>query len=129
MRVPPELEEQILARPDITVNGGKPIERPELPEADGMTHKVFQKAITDLAERNAWDWHHQTVSKKSKEGWPDLMLFRERIVAIEVKVEPDKPTAAQLRWLDIINAAGGEAFVAYPADWAKVVEVLTRRKA
>jgi hypothetical protein len=24
---------------------------------------------------------------------------------------------------------GGEAFVAYPADWAKVVEVLTRRKA
>lgn len=94
------------------------------PPVGPMSHKVFQRAITDFAERHGWDWHHQTISNKSKEGWPDVVLFRERIVAIEVKVLPDKPSAAQLRWLEIFRAAGATAFVAYPSDWSKVTEAL-----
>lgn len=125
MKLPAELEAQILAMPGVTVNG-LPIVKPA--ESQAVAHNIgettFQDGVVEYAEAAGWEAFHVTIAKKSKAGWPDLVLFKHRIVAIELKVEPNKPTADQLAWIDRFNAAGAEAFVAYPEDWPRVKAIL-----
>lgn len=101
-----------------------PLDAPA-PIALEISEKVFQRAVTDLMKRTGWKWHHQTISRKSAAGWPDLVACRERIIFIELKSETGTLEAEQANWRDRIIAAGGEWHLWSPSDWAKIVEVLT----
>jgi hypothetical protein len=125
MRLPAELEAQILAMPGVTVNGAAPVA--SQPVADTVSEETFQLTVTGLATRNGWKWYHPTISRKSKEGYPDLTLARgNRAIFAELKSESGERTADQLAWADVLEGIGGN--VAYfcwkPSDWHEIVEVL-----
>lgn len=59
-------------------------------------------------------------------GWPDLLCFGPRgIVALELKVGKNRPTAEQLAVLTALEQAGARVMVAWPADLDAVVALLT----
>lgn len=94
---------------------------------DGISEADFQQKVIAYAELRGWEWHHQHISKRSKEGWPDLILIREsqrRLVVAELKVPPNKASKAQMHWLKILRSVGAEDFIWYPHDWQKIIEVL-----
>lgn len=125
MKLDPEIEAKLLALPGVTVNGspvGKPVEPRAV--AHDVSEKAWQAGVVEYAKAAGWATFHVTIAKKSAAGWPDLVLFKHRAVAIELKVYPNKATADQLAWIDRFNAAGVEAFVAYPEDWPRVKAIL-----
>jgi hypothetical protein len=94
--------------------------------------KDLQKGIIDLAHTYHWHVvHNPTV--ETKQGWrtalaadakgfPDLLLFRERVVAIEVKGDGDRLSAEQHDWKDRMINANVEHYVIKPADWPNTVK-------
>ena len=120
--------DNILNAPGVQIGGAK---ASEPPFDDSVTEKAFQHAVTRLAESLGYSWHHQTISKQSKDGWLDLFLWREatserpgRILFRELKTNTGRLTAAQVRTIDSLRAAGGDAGVWRPNMWATIVEEL-----
>lgn len=50
-------------------------------------------------------------------GFPDLLMVRERIVAVEVKGDGDKLSPEQEAWLEAFEKAGVETHVWKTKDW------------
>lgn len=50
-------------------------------------------------------------------GWPDLLMVRVRILAVELKSDTGQVTDAQDNWLNVLTRAGVETHVWRPADW------------
>ncbi len=102
----------------------------------GMKGKDLQKAIIDLAHTYHWAVVHNPAVETKNRGWttalaadakgfPDLLCFRDRVVAIEVKGDGDTMKPDQTLWAERIQRAGVEHYVIRPADWPdKVKEVL-----
>ena len=84
----------------------------------------FQRAVIHESIDRKWQHHHQYDSRRSISGYPDLILFRERVVWMELKVQNRKLKPAQKEWRNFILSAGGEWYVFWPKDWAKIMEVL-----
>jgi hypothetical protein len=94
--------------------------------------KDLQKGIIDLAHTLHWHVvHNPTVETKQgwrtalaadSKGFPDLLLFRERVVAIEVKGDGDRMSSDQLDWRDRMHNANVEHYVIRPADWPDTVK-------
>jgi hypothetical protein len=58
-------------------------------------------------------------------GFPDLLCFRERVVAIEVKGDGDRIKPDQREWGERLGRAMVEYYVIRPADWPdKAKEIL-----
>lgn len=38
--------------------------------------KELQKHLEEMLSQYGWRWHHETDSRKSKAGWPDLVAVR-----------------------------------------------------
>ncbi len=100
-----------------------------------MKGKDLQKGIIDLAHTLHWHVvHNPTVETKQgwrtalaadSKGFPDLMLFRDRVVAIEVKGDGDTLKKEQEEWGNRIMRAGVEYYVVRPAHWPhQVKEIL-----
>lgn len=54
----------------------------------------------------------------SQVGIPDLLIcYKGKFIALELKSEKGKPSPLQLRNIDLIKAAGGDARVLYPKDF------------
>lgn len=89
----------------------------------------LQADVIDLATRYGWDWHHEGDSRRSRAGWPDLTLLRERIVYAECKRDFDgRLSPEQEQRIAQIRAAGGEVYVWWlPRDLPEVARVLARR--
>lgn len=51
------------------------------------------------------------IADKSAAGFPDMICVRERLLIAELKIAPRKPTAAQVEWLEALDAAGVETHV------------------
>ena len=97
-----------------------------VPIVETVSEKDWQKCVTDFASKHGWHWHHQKVSKMSKEGWPDLVLARPgELLFVELKTESGRLTAAQENWRDWLLEAGAEWYCFRPSDWPEVQEVLT----
>lgn len=98
----------------------------------------FQRRLIDYARARGWRIAHfrpARVTRGGKETWEtpiaedgkgflDLLLLRERPVAIECKVRPRKATPEQEEWLAAWKAAGQEAYLFYPEDHEKINDVL-----
>lgn len=67
------------------------------------TEAQVQGTVTDLFETLDWQWHHETDSRKSPEGWPDLFAVNHRTqwwVLLEVKKQTGKLSPSQEKWLN-----------------------------
>lgn len=123
---------------------------PDLPPGQGadqvtsrMTHALWQADVVKLATLSGWHHHHvrKSIGRRNgkaahqtttnRPGWPDLLLYApgRGIIAVELKVWPDKPTPEQLEVLADLAAAGARTFVWYPADLDEATQVLARRPA
>jgi hypothetical protein len=95
-----------------------------------VNEAAFQSQITDLAGAYGFVLQYHTFdSRHSAEGFPDLWLVREppriaRLVVAELKVGRNRPTAAQMRWIAALTAAGIEAYIWYPDDFDEIVKIL-----
>lgn len=74
-----------------------------------------------MNRRGKWATH----GKGDVEGWPDVLFVRSRLFVAELKFGKNKTTKEQDKWLAAFRAAGIEAFVWWPADWAEIERRLT----
>lgn len=103
--------------------------------AQATSEADFTAAVVELAQWCGWRTVHfrpartgrgwRTAVQGNGIGWPDLFAVRgHRVLAAELKVKSNKPTAAQAAWLAALAGAGVEVHVWRPADWDELVKVL-----
>jgi VRR-NUC domain len=76
------------------------------------------------AARPAWRHYHTRRSTGSVAGFPDLTLWRERVVFAELKTERGRVTRDQWAVLDGLRAAGAEVYVWRPSDRPEIERIL-----
>lgn len=92
-----------------------------------MPEGPFQEKITDLCGWLRLRWHHETDSRRSKAGFPDLVIVgRYGTVFAELKSTSGKISAEQQAWHDDLVRSGAEAYIWRPEDWDEVQSVLKR---
>ena len=99
--------------------------------ANQLKEQGFQKAVIELAELQGWRVYHVAKVKgqlrsRTGEGFPDLVLARDRCLFRELKVESEEPSDNQEIWLMILIAAGEDAKVWRPSDWPEIEKTLKR---
>ncbi len=128
MRVSPELEAQILARASSSTVAALPpasiAPPPEIFESEAQ----FQAAFMRQAREWGWFCYHTYDSRRSDEGFPDVvMLRRNRMIVVEAKrSRKEKPSPAQRKWLRAFQAIPGcEVGVWSPEDWDFIIKTLS----
>lgn len=98
-----------------------------------VSEREFQRLVEELAAVLGWTTFHLNLPMRSPAGFPDLVLFRERILFIELKVRrprdgrAGKLSPAQIEYAHIIQRAGGEYYsFLYPDDYEELKQVLSR---
>jgi hypothetical protein len=104
--------------------------RPAITETD------WQRQVVELARITGWRTMHvrrsrgkgrQWQTTTSCAGWPDLILWRDRVIAAELKSERGHVTLEQANVLASLEHAGIEVHVWRPADLDTIVAILNRR--
>ena len=96
-----------------------------------VTGKDLQRSVIDYAHLRHWHCVH-FPSVETKQGWRtplgadargfvDVLCFRDRVVAIEIKGDGDSMKPDQLLWQERCQRAGVEHYVVRPKDWPDVV--------
>ena len=98
-----------------------------------QTEAAFQAQVEELAGVLGWWCFHLRQPMRSPAGFPDLVLFRERVIFAELKVRsPNTGRAGKLETPQIemahrCFAAGAEYYAWWsPDDWDELVAVLER---
>lgn len=91
-----------------------------------MAEKEFQAQVLELARINHWLHYHTYRSRRSPEGFPDLVLVRDRVLYRELKTETGIVSDAQEMWLEKLAAAGADARVWRPSDFPEIERELAR---
>lgn len=99
-----------------------------------MSEADWQEQVIDLAHLYGWKVAHFRPARTDKgwrtpvaadgKGFPDLVLVRDRVLAVELKADGGKLTVEQRHWLDAFHDAGVEAAVWRPRDFDQVVDRL-----
>jgi hypothetical protein len=106
-----------------------------------MSEALLQSSVLQLAEILKWRCVHfrpgmnrrghwsTAMSGTQAAGWPDLILCRERLVAIELKSERGTVTPDQQAWLAALARVGVEVHLFRPSDWqdGSIEKILRRR--
>ena len=104
-----------------------------------ISGKKLQAGIIDTARRLGWICAHFTAVKTDfgwrvpvaadGKGFPDLILVRDRLIAVEVKGDGDTLKPEQKRWQAALRMANVEYHVFTPAMWitGEIEEILNRR--
>lgn len=67
--------------------------------AKAMTEGQLQERVLDMARLFGWLSYHAFDSRRSEEGFPDLVLARDGFVLlVELKSQVGRQTTAQQRW-------------------------------
>lgn len=108
-----------------------------LPGLEPIAEKDWQRQVIDLARLLKWRVAHfrpamtkhgwVTPVAADGKGWPDLLLVRERVIAVELKADGGKLSDEQRIWLQALDHAGIETHVWRPADAEQVLHTLRRR--
>jgi hypothetical protein len=110
-------------------------------DGEQLTEEVFQQRVMGLARACGWKVVHirkvrvqrkdgsvywETPFAGDGKGFPDLFFAKagRRAFHAELKVGKNRPDADQLAWKDLLEAAGSLAFLWYPEDWGRIVEML-----
>lgn len=100
----------------------------DLLEHDFTEQVIGTKARPGIVRVLGWEQYHVFYSKRSAKGWPDWMLVRDRLVALELKTMQGKVSAEQKQWIAKLLAAGVEAYVIRPSDLDDLACVLAARR-
>ena len=92
-----------------------------------MTESQFQSQVIDLAKKCGWIYFHCYDSRRSPEGFPDLVLAKERILYRELKTEKGRLTSAQKQWGYTLLKAGADYGVWRPGDMKEIIETLSKK--
>jgi hypothetical protein len=99
------------------------------PPDPNISERDLQQLIIDLATTFGF-WHfHARDMRRSDTGWPDLILARPRspLLVWEIKAARGKLSDEQYDWgVVLMQVPGIDYRVIRAADWAYVVETLTR---
>jgi len=82
-----------------------------------ITEAQFQRQVLQLAKFTGWRTAHFRPAQNSQgqwrtavagdgKGFPDLVLVRERVLFVELKVGKNRLTPDQVAWRDALQAAG-----------------------
>ena len=97
----------------------------EEPWWDRWTEAHFQSEIIKLARELGWEVYHTYNSRKSRPGFSDLVMVRERVLFRELKTQKGRVSPPQARWLRHLREAGADAQVWRPRDWDRIAEELS----
>lgn len=107
-----------------------------------ITEAQWQRTVIEAAAALGWRCYHTHDSRRSQEGFPDLVLVRDRVLFVELKIDKahSKMSVPQLEWQVAIQdaldrwwmGAGVDAeapnpfehLVWRPSDWPEVYRVL-----
>ena len=94
-----------------------------------MTQKIseadFQQMVTDYCDWLGLRWHHETDSRRTRAGFPDLVIVgKGGIYFLELKSQKGKISPDQKAWIYDLHQAGVQASVARPSDWERLQDVL-----
>jgi hypothetical protein len=92
-----------------------------------ISEAAFMQAVVKLARQQQYLVYHTYTSKRSPEGFPDLICARagSPLLAIETKTDTGQPTAAQEAWLTALGSCTGVvAEVWRPSMLQEIVERL-----
>lgn len=90
-----------------------------------LVESVWQnRHFIPLFTRNGWTGFHIPDSRYSQGKFLDWILWRDRIIYVELKVKSNRPSAIQLQMMSELEEAGGEVYLWYPRMWRTIEEVL-----
>jgi len=91
-----------------------------------MTEKEFLQQVRDLAKLCGWLTYHTYDSRRSPEGFPDLVLVRgNQMVFAELKSEKGSVRPEQRMWLDALEkVCNVEVYLWRPHNWDEIIERL-----
>lgn len=108
-----------------------------------MKEKELQSAVIEAMHRHGWMVAHfytvpvikggktiwMTPAQADGKGFPDIVAVRERVIFVELKVHPNKPSDAQNTWGHKLAHAGAEIHLWTDRDWAAgtIDEILGRK--
>jgi hypothetical protein len=86
----------------------------------GMREADLQQGVVELAQALGFLVYHTHDSRRSAEGFPDLVLVnahRRRTLFVELKAMRGHVSDAQRRWLQGLAEAGNHVHLWTPVDW------------
>ena len=92
-----------------------------------VSEAVFQGAVLRLAKQSGWMAYHTWSSKKSPEGFPDLVLAKagQPLYVCELKTDTGIVSQAQQAWLEALAGCTGVVGEVWrPAQLSEIVERL-----
>jgi len=91
-----------------------------------ITEKELLQQVRELASLCGWLVYHTYDSRRSPEGFPDLVLVRgDKVIFAELKSEKGRMSPEQRMWLDALEKVRrAETCLWRPSDWDRIVEVL-----
>jgi len=96
---------------------------------DDILEATWQSMVVDLARTVGFNSiYHTFNSRRSAHGFPDLILLRERLVALELKREKTRATDHQKEWLRALTKARVEVYLVRPRNLEALAAVLAARR-
>ena len=90
------------------------------------TEKEFMQHVIQAARAFGWLVYHTYDSRRSGEGFPDLVLLKPpHLLFVELKSEKGTLSKEQTRWLNWLDEAGNEVRVWRPSHWPVIVHTLS----
>ena len=93
--------------------------------APKMSEAEWQDVVEQFARLHGWWVWHDNDPRRNREGFPDLVLIRERVVWAELKSDTGKLRPGQQAMIARLSAAAAEVHVWRPGDWSTVQTLLT----
>jgi hypothetical protein len=89
-----------------------------------------QRTLTETADALGAIWHHETDSRRTKRGWPDLAIPVAPVFwVIECKKELEQLEPPQAVWAAAVSACTEVRYrLVRPSNLAEVVEEITRER-
>lgn len=96
-----------------------------------VTEKAFDADLFNsqrgLATRLGWISYHVLRSRGSKAGFPDRVIWRDRVIFAELKSSKGATSEYQQDVLTRLARAGAEVYLWHPGDEQEIGEILGRR--
>ena len=92
-----------------------------------VSEAAFMQAVIRLARQHGWMAYHTWSSKRSPEGFPDLVLAKagQPLYVCECKRDDGHLTLAQAAWLEALQGATGVVSEVWrPQDMDRVIAQL-----
>ena len=104
------------------------------PHLPAISEKEFQAQVIEFAHHHGWNIAHFRPARTAKgwrtavsadgNGFPDLVLLRDRIIYAELKSEKGILWGHQDLWRKWIVGGGGEWYCWRPGDWKDIERIL-----